>query len=61
MAEELVRLVLAAAPLLIKVLQLFVNKCSLYLCMSLSIIPSTGPLKHLTKVFCLHPVPGSTK
>lgn len=34
MAEELVCLVLAVTPLLIKVLQTLVNKCSLNLCMS---------------------------
>lgn len=61
MAEELVCLMLAVAPLLIKGLQLFVNKCSLNLCMSLPIIPSTGPCKHLTKMCFLHPVPGSRK
>lgn len=32
MVEELLCLVLAGAPLLVKVLQLFVNKCTLNLC-----------------------------
>lgn len=44
MVEELVCLVFAVASLLIKGLQLFVNKYSLNLCMALSIIPSTGSL-----------------
>lgn len=61
MAEELVCVVLAAAPLLLKVLQLFGNKCSLNPGMSLFIVPSIGQLKHLIKVFSLHPVPGSMK
>jgi len=44
MSEELVCLVFAGATLLIKGLQLFVNKYSLNLRMSQSIVPSTGSL-----------------
>lgn len=44
MVEELACLVCAAGTWSIKQLEVFVNKCSLKLCMSLSIVSSTGSL-----------------